>query len=208
MKYVLIHLILIFTLTNCKSKNDSTINKEDHKTNVVLEEINSPYPFFFETLKIPRLTDTILVQNKTRIFGCGTGALEYREKLKESGLDAFYEKYGSVLSNRSLIEKFGKENNTKVLWITRGIEGEIMHLEDEKLHLDTALEVRLFREKNYVVFSEEPISLERVQVKIVVRHMMWKYITERTPTLTLKNNKWVLSNKDTVTNAIQNKLNK
>ena len=199
MKYLLIHIILVFTLINCESISDST-----GKKNITSKETNSPYPLFFKTLNIPRFTDTILVQNKTRIFGCGTEALEYNDKLKKSGLDVFYEKFGSVLSNRNLIENFAKANNAKVLWVTRGIEGETMHLEEESLHRDTVLETRLFNDKDYVVFSEEPISLDCVHVKIKITQLLQKDVTEITSTLTLKNKKWVYSSKDSVANSVKN----
>ena len=129
---------------------------------------NSPYEIFFNQLKISQLTDTILVQNKTKIFGCGTGYVMYHEDLKESGLSKFYEKYGTVLDNQELLKVFEKNNNLKILWIERGNEGELFQLEDSVLHNNKKLEIRLMSEKAFLVFDETPKSLDSLNITVTI----------------------------------------
>ena len=129
---------------------------------------NSPYEIFFNQLKINQLTDTILVQNKTKIFGCGTGYVMYHEDLKESGLSKFYEKYGTVLDNQELLKVFEKNNNLKILWIERGNEGELFQLEDSVLHNNKKLEIRLMSEKAFLVFDETPKSLDSLNITVTI----------------------------------------
>ena len=129
---------------------------------------NSPYEIFFNQLKISQLTDTILVQNKTKIFGCGTGYVMYHEDIKESGLSKFYEKYGTVLDNQELLKVFEKNNNLKILWIERGNEGELFQLEDSVLHNNKKLEIRLMSEKAFLVFDETPKSLDSLNITVTI----------------------------------------
>ncbi|RRJ90544.1 hypothetical protein EG240_08405 [Paenimyroides tangerinum] len=114
------------------------------------------------------MTDTILVQNKTKIFGCGTGYVMYHEDLKESGLSKFYEKYGTVLDNQELLKVFEKNNNLKILWIERGNEGELFQLEDSVLHNNKKLEIRLMSEKAFLVFDETPKSLDSLNITVTI----------------------------------------
>lgn len=127
---------------------------------------NSPYKIFFNELKINDLTDTILVQNQTKIFGCGTAAVMYEEEIKSKGIDQFYEKYGTVIDNQELLNSFAKMNNVKILWIYRGNEGELMQLEDSILHKNAHLEKRLLAEKTFLSFDDVPKTLDSLNISV------------------------------------------
>lgn len=75
-------IFIISSFTYCTHQN-----KENNDIKIIN---NSPYSIYFKSLKISNLTDTVLVQSQTKIFGCGTAVTEYKERLKTSGLDKFY----------------------------------------------------------------------------------------------------------------------
>ena len=127
---------------------------------------NSPYKIFFNELKIDNLTDTILVQNQTKLFGCGTAVAMYEEEILSKGIGKFYEKYGTVVDDRELINSFAKKNNVKILWIYRGIEGELLQLEDSILHKNTQLEKRLLAEKTFLSFDDDPKTLDSLNISV------------------------------------------
>ncbi|GAA3508265.1 hypothetical protein GCM10022393_18880 [Aquimarina addita] len=132
------------------------------------EMMKFPYQVFFESLKMDQLTDTILVQSRVRVFGCGTAAIQYAENLRKSNLQKFYDQYGNILSDKKWVSRFEKNNNLKIIWVSRGNEGELLQLEDEKLHINHSLEERLLSEKCFVKFIEEPSSLKKLQIKMTV----------------------------------------
>lgn len=150
---LLLSFIFIFSCNNSEGKK---INAE-----------NSPYKIFFNELKINNLTDTILVQNQTKIFGCGTATVMYEEEIKNKGIDKFYKKYGTVVDDRELINSFAKKNNVKILWIYRGIEGELLQLEDSALHKNTKLEKRLLAEKTFLSFDDDPKTLDSLNITVL-----------------------------------------
>ena len=123
--YKLIILKLLFFILVCSCENN--------KPKVKFVK-NSPYEIFFNQLKINKLTDTILVQNRTKVFGCGTAYVMYEDELNKNGLIKFYEVYGTILDNSEFLNVFAKNNNVKILWIERGNEGELFQLEDSILH--------------------------------------------------------------------------
>lgn len=172
MKKTALLLVLFVIILSCK------------KTDFVEKGMNtlkyeSPYQAFYETLETGKLSDTILVQSQSKIFGCGTAAYEYFESLKKSGLDKFYTKYSDVLSNKVLINNFAKKNNLKILWVTRGNEGEKMELSDSLLHKNTNLEKRLWATKNFIKLTESPIKLDSVTIFFsVVYPKEKKYLTK------------------------------
>lgn len=155
-KHFKIVLLLSFIFTySCNNSETKTKNVE-----------NTPYKIFFNELKINNLTDTILVQNQTKLFGCGTAIAMYEEEIKSKGIDQFYEKYGTVVDDRELINSFAKKNNVKILWIYRGIEGELLQLEDSILHKNTQLEKRLLAEKTFLSFDDNPKTLDSLNISV------------------------------------------
>ncbi len=157
---ILLTTLLIILLYSCLNQSEKNqINKS---------KINSPYKIFFQYLKLDKLTDTILVQNRTKVFGCGTAYMEYKNKLEKSGLDIFYKKYGNILSDRKLFSIFERKHNVKILWIERGNEGELFQLEDTLLHKNTDLEKRLIKEKTYIEFNENPTSMNNVTINVSI----------------------------------------
>ncbi|WP_395077986.1 hypothetical protein [Flavobacterium sp.] len=158
MKKIVFLIVVFIVLLSCK--------KVDFAENTVKKDLkfNSPYEAFYENLETGKITDTVLVQNKTQVFGCGTAAYEYFEELKKSGLDKYYVKYNDVLSDTLIVNKFAKKHNTKILWVTRGNEGEKMELLDPIIHKKANLEKRLWATKNFIKFSENPITMDAVTI--------------------------------------------
>lgn len=155
-KHFKIILLLSFIFTySCNNSETKTKNVE-----------NSPYKMFFNELKINNLTDTILVQNQTKLFGCGTAAVMYEEDIRSRGIDQFYEKYGTVIDNQELLNSFAKNNNVKILWIYRGNEGEVIQLEDSILHKNAQLEKRLLAEKTFLSFDDDPKTLDSLTISV------------------------------------------
>ena len=154
-KIILIIYLFVITLS-CK--------KQDLAQNIPNIKYDTPYEAFYKTLQTSKLTDTILVQSQTQVFGCGTAAYEYFEELKKSGLDKFYTKYNNVLSDTVLVNEFSKNHNTRILWVTRGNEGEKMELIDPVLHKNTALEKRLWATKNFIKLTETPEKMNSVNI--------------------------------------------
>lgn len=128
----------------------------------------SPYEIFFNELKIDNLTDTILVQNRTKIFGCGTAYVMYEDEINKKGTNKFYEKYGTVLDNKEITKLFEKKNKVKILWINRGNEGELFQLEDLNLHKNIKLEKRLIAEKTFLSFDDSPKSLDSLNITVII----------------------------------------
>lgn len=151
MKMLILLIITLSIFSNCQQFNNHRIVK------------NGPYEEFFDKLNSGKITDTIIVQAQTRVFGCGTAYLEYSKKLNKSGLDKFYNKYSDVLSDTISIAKFEKKFKTKILWLTRGNEGEKLELLDSTLHNKINFK-KLLATKNFIKFSENPISMNVVKI--------------------------------------------
>ncbi|WP_310554687.1 hypothetical protein [Flavobacterium sp.] len=178
MKKILFLLVGFVIIFSCKR-----LEKIDAKN-------NSPYVAFFKTLETEEISDTILVQSQTKIFGCGTAAYEYMEGLKKSGLDKFYEKYEDVLSDTISINKFEKTHNIKILWITRGNEGEKMELLDSVLHKNTSLEKRLWETKNFIKFTQTPIAMNAVDIYYSIAYPKEKKYFTKVYKVSKVNEKW------------------
>ena len=156
-------LILSLFMLTCFIFSCDNSNKNKQKN-----AESSPYKIFFKQLKLKNLTDTILVQNRTKIFGCGTASVMYEEELNKKGLNKFYNEYGTILDDLELIKLFEKNNNIKILWINRGNEGELFELKDSTLHKNKKFEQRLIAQKTFVEFDDEPISLDRVKLTVLI----------------------------------------
>ncbi len=176
-------LILILTIVSCKNNQPKKL----------ITSQESPYELFFNELEIENLSDTILVPIQTRIFGCGTGYTQYQENLVKKGLNKFYEKYGDVLSNTLAITKFETKNKTKILWITRGNEGELNELFDSFLHKKLNFEKRIMESKNYVSLTETPFSMDSLIVDISVNEPISKKFIQKTYSIFKVNEKWKLN---------------
>lgn len=166
-------LFMFVVLLSCK--------KTDFTENLFKKEMkyNSPYQAFLETLEPGKLTDTILVQTETQVFGCGTAAYEYFEELKKTGLDKFYKKHKTVLTDTALITKFERKHKLKILWVTRGFSGEKMELLNSVLHKNIEIEKRLWATKNFIKFTETPKTLNDVTVFYsIVYPKEKKYLTK------------------------------
>lgn len=152
-------IVCILLAVSCSSstKKDQTLAVDQ-----------SPYDVFFEQLKIDQLTDTVLVQNQTKIFGCGTAMVMYQQELEKNGMHKFYEKYGTVIDNAAHISYFERKNKVKILWISRGNEGELFQLEDSTLHANEKLETRLLAEKTFISFDENPSAMDSVLITVMV----------------------------------------
>ena len=157
--YKLIILKLLFFILVCSCENN--------KPKVKFVK-NSPYEIFFNQLKINKLTDTILVQNRTKVFGCGTAYVMYEDELNKNGLIKFYEVYGTILDNSEFLNVFSKNNNVKILWIERGNEGELFQLEDSILHKNKNLEKRLIAEKAFLSFDDTPKTMDSLNLTVVI----------------------------------------
>lgn len=179
-KHFNIILLLSFIFVySCNNSKTETKNVE-----------NSPYKTFFNELKIDNLTDTILVQNQTKIFGCGTAAVMYEEEIRKNGVDKFYEKYGTVIENEELINSFAKKNNVEILWINRGNEGELFQLEDSILHKNTKLEKRLIAEKTFLSFDASPKSLDSLNITVMINDRNKNKIALQSFDLSRSRNNW------------------
>lgn len=179
-----IKIILSFCFLSCQTK-------EAKQTAV---SSPAPYQVFYNAMVLPETTDTVLVQSQTRVFGCGTGALAYQEELQSSGLDKFYEQYGDVLSDTAGVATFSRKNKTRILWVTRGIEGEAMALADSALHADSAFEKRMFAEKCFIKIAETPERLNKVKVYASVAYPASGTVFTTNYLLSLKDNTWIAEN--------------
>lgn len=160
----------------------------------VLEQ-NSPYKLFFNELRLSNITDTVLVQNTTKIFGCGTASMDYNEELRKTGLDKYYDKYGTVLSDLKGLSEFEKNNKVKILCIERGTEGELFQLEDSLPHKNTKLEKRLLEEKSFISFDEEPEGIDAVKITVVINRRATNKIRLNTYHLLQSNKIWTIASK-------------
>ena len=133
-----------------------------------------PFEVFFDSLQIPSLTDTILVQAQSRVFGCGTAAVQHDEYLRSSGLQPFYDKYQGVLGDCAFLKKYTHREKIAILWVSRGMEGELLELSDSTLHADAAIEDRLFRSKCFLKFSETVHSLDSITVSVSIAYPIQK----------------------------------
>lgn len=179
LKLLIVKALFFFIVCSCQETNS--------KQKIVE---NSPYEIFFNQLKIDKLTDTILVQNRTKVFGCGTAFVMHNDELTKSGLNKYYEKYGTVLSNLSNIDSFAKRNNVKILWITRGNEGELFQLSDSILHNNSKLEKRLIAEKTFLTFDDNPKSLDSVTIDVMINHRKQNKVIFKTFELSKNKNIW------------------
>ena len=180
MKRLLFPLIFIL-LISC-SHNKSGLNNN----------VSSPYKTFFNQVKVSGLTDTILVQSKTKIFGCGSAYTEYQEELNKKGLNEFYEKYGKLLPNLELTSLFEKNNNVKILWIDTGNEGEIFRLKDSVLHSDEILEKRLIEEKAFLIFNDLPKTLDSMTITLSINYKKPKRSILKYFDLSISKNEWII----------------
>lgn len=151
---------------------------------------STPYQAFFSKLDDLTCTDTILVQSQTNVFGCGTGAHEYYENLQQKGLDKFYEQYGDVLSDTNLLHEFEEVHDTKILWVFRGYEGELLEFNDSLLKKDTLLLNRLLKEKQFVKFNEAPNSMATVTITVSMVNPKLKETIIKTYLAGLKHSGW------------------
>lgn len=164
MKHFNLKITLILFLLIAVSCNNET------KKNQTFVADSSPYDVFFKQLKIDHLTDTILVQNQTKIFGCGTGHMMYYDELAKNGLYKFYDKYETVLDSEEHISLFERNNKVKILWISRGNEGELFQLYDSTLHANQKLEKRLIAEKTFLMFDENPTAMDSVNITVMINY--------------------------------------
>lgn len=191
MKKVLTTILGLGIIVSIGSNSPSMNYKPISKRKKVCVKINSPYKTIFNHLKLEHLTDTVLIQNRTKVFGCGTAYRDYENELEKSGLYKFYDEYGNILSDRKLFSVFERKHNVKILWIERGNEGELFQLEDTLLHKNTNLENRLIREKTYIEFDENPTSMNDVTINILIytdNKTEWKI--RKSFELTKKMGKW------------------
>jgi hypothetical protein len=162
---------------------------ENNKSKAKIVE-NSPYEIFFNQLKINKLTDTILVQNRTKIFGCGTAYSMYEDELNKNGVFKFYEKYGTVLDNSEFLNLFAKNNNVEILWIERGNEGGLFQLEDSFLHKNKNLEKRLIAEKTFLSFDDRPKSLDSLSLTVLINFRNFNKTILKSFDLSNRQNNW------------------
>lgn len=159
------------------------------KDKVDPKSYNNPYEVFYSKLNNLKLTDTVLVQSQTKIFGCGTAALEYYSNLEVKGLDKFYDKYGTLFAKTNLLEEFEKQNNTKIVWVDRG-NGELFKLENEDLKSNDSLVKRLRKEKDFIVFEDTPNSLQSLSASIKISKPSTKTTKIKTYIIGLKHLGW------------------
>lgn len=176
----IVYIVAIFVGLSCNNPNE--INQ------TLLDD--SPYRIFFNQLKINKLTDTILVQNRTKIFGCGTAYVMYENELKKKGLHKFYNKYGNVLDDLELINSFERNNAVKILWINRGNEGELFQFQDSSLHLNEKLEKRLIAQKVFLSFDDTPKSLDSVNLTVLINFKDTNKVILKSFDLSKNRNKW------------------
>lgn len=150
---------------------------------------SNPYEVFYAKLDNLKLTDTVLVQLQTKIFGCGTAAVQYYEDLEEKGLDKFYDQYGTLFSNTKLLKQFEKQNNTKILWIDVG-QGDQFQLEDENLKSNDSLINRLRKEKDFITFEDALYSMHNLSATITISHPNIKTTEIKTYAIGLKHLGW------------------
>jgi len=162
-------------------------NKESNSANA---PIASPYAIFFDSLHIEELSDTVLMQAQPLVFGCGTAALQHDEYLRSSGLYRFYEQYNDVLSDSTLIAKFSHRNQTQILWVSRGNEGELLELMDSAMHADSKLEARLLKEKCFIKIAETPHSLDSISIAVSIAFPIKKMATFMQYQIVKRNNFW------------------
>ncbi len=164
---VLIIVILIIASCTSQSKKKQVIDEKDPipATN---EDQVSPYEAYLDNFRFENGTDTLLVQRKSRVFYCGTAAFEYYEELKKSGLKEYFEKYNDLVEHPTFSKKIEANSKTKILWVNRGNEGELMELENETIHANKELERRLFAEKAFVQITENPLAMDKVEIYTTV----------------------------------------
>ena len=151
---------------------------------------NNPYNVLFSRLENLNLTDTVLVQNRTKVFGCGTAAYTYYENLKETELENFYKAHGNVLSDTILLKEFEKKNKTKIIWISRGNEGELFEFEDPDLKTNTKLFSRLLKSKCFMKFADTPLSTIVLKMDVTVVRPIKKETEINTYNFGLKHFGW------------------
>ncbi len=183
--------LLILGLTSCtpRENTNSKIKLPIAYTHALHDQL-SPYEVYLDSFKVENATDTLLVQRKSRIFYCGTGALEYYKELKEKRLHQYFEEYGDLVQHPTFIEKMESNNKAKILWVNRGNEGELMQLEDNNLHINNALEKQLFKEKLFIQITENPISMNSVEIYTIITNPLINKTTRITRNITKKNGNW------------------
>ena len=88
----------------------------------------NPYQILFDYINFGTLKGNVLINESTRTFGCGTAAMEYSEKLRKSGLDKFYDKYGYIYADKAQIEKVTAKNGINLF-------GLVLNLREVKYFL-------------------------------------------------------------------------
>ncbi|WP_299246888.1 hypothetical protein [uncultured Aquimarina sp.] len=164
-KYFGVIITMIFIITSCTSQNKKIQVPEEK--DVVLtanQDQTSPYEKYLNNFRFENATDTLLVQRESRIFYCGTGAMEYDKELKKNGLEEYFKKYKDLVQYPTFLEKTETNNGTKILWVDRGNEGELMQLEDKTIQANKELEKRLFEEKAFVQITENPLAMDEVEI--------------------------------------------
>ena len=190
MKNLLFLSIFILSTGCSKNKSDTVVNNLN-KTNTALQSImHSPYKTFFNTIRINGITDTILVQNRTKVFGCATAKISYNQELKEKGLHTFYEKHGALLDHQEFINRFKKNHNVTILWIDTGNEGDLFQLDDSLLHKNIKLEKHVIESKPYLVFNDTPKSLDSLSITVLIDYKNPKTKLLKTFDLSADQNGW------------------
>ena len=179
--YYFFPVVVLFCFCN-KVKNDT----------VSTIQSNNPYQVFFDNLKISNGNDTILMQHKTKVFGCGTAATEYFDNLEKKGLNKFFDKNGHIFDNNQILRNFESKNNLKILWINVGNEGELFELEDSKLHSNKKLETRLLNKKPFIVLTENPESTSKLTIEYVYNNPLQKNSSSNSYFLSEKSSIWKL----------------
>ncbi|WP_299259363.1 hypothetical protein [uncultured Aquimarina sp.] len=158
-------ITIIVIIVSCTSQNKK-IQITDEKDTVLTVNQNqlSPYEEYLNNFRFENGTDTLLVQRKSRIFYCGTGAMEYYDELKKNGLEKYFEKYKDLVEYPTFSKKIETNNKTKILWVNRGNEGELMQLENKTIRANKELEKRLFEEKAFVQITENPLTMDKVEI--------------------------------------------
>lgn len=185
-------IVLAFGLLSCQHKQAKAKTSNP----------SSPYQVFYNNITLPQqVTDTILVQLQTRVFGCGTAAMAYYDELQSSGLDKFYERHGDVLSDSMALETFVKKNKTRIIWVTRGLEGEACDLADSALHADRIFEKRMFVEKCFIKIVETPQRMDKVTIEASVAYPLSKTVFRANYQLTEQDKTWKIENTQSAVTA-------
>ena len=126
----------------------------------------SPYQVFFENITFENLKGNVLIDVSTRTFGCGTAAMDYSENLRKTGMDKFYEKYGYIYADKTILENTAKLNNIKLMWYGSGNEGVGFNFTDKKINSNKKLKAKLWKESQRISIVENPISMNLIEFTV------------------------------------------